>query len=91
MITVTKAASEELLQVSRSVTVKELELVPRMVPGPQDSVGFMLDTEREGDQVVQYEGTKILLMDMTASGILEGWMLDCKYCTDGRRFVVVRQ
>jgi len=91
MVTVTEAAREELLLILESAATQEPGVGLRMVPGRQGNIGLVLDTEKEGDQVVEHEGAKVLLVDEEVSKALKGWIVDYQDHPEGRRLVVIKE
>ncbi len=54
----------------------------------QVALGLMLDRPQEGDEVVEHNGKKILLIDSTTSDLLDGVTLDAVDTPDGRRLTI---
>jgi Fe-S cluster assembly iron-binding protein IscA len=59
----------------------------RFAPG---QLGVVADRRREGDQVVEHEGTTILLIDETLVDSLAGATIDCREYPEGSRLVITR-
>lgn len=82
MITVTERAKEELKAILVAIGAdpeEGLRLLPR-----QDGVYVLdLDTELSGDQVVEYEDYKVLLVGIEYFEILDGKTVDCRDTRDG--------
>lgn len=77
MITVTERAKEELkglLITSRAEPEEGL----RLLPSPDGVFVLGIDTEMSGDQVVEYEGYKVLLVGIEYFRILNGKTVDCQ-------------
>ena len=48
----------------------------------------MLDREAEGDQVVEHEGVKVLLVDSDLAPVVDGKTLDVEDTAEGPRLVI---
>lgn len=82
MITVTERAKEKLkalLIASEAVPEEGLRLLPR----PDGLFVLALDTELSGDQVVDYEGYKVLLVGIEYFKGLDGKTMECQDTADG--------
>ena len=82
MITVTEHAKEELEAILLSHEAEPDEGL-RLLPSPDGRFALMLDTELSGDQVVEYEGSKVLLIGLEYLKILDGKTVDCRDTEDG--------
>ena len=86
MLTVTERAKQELK--------KALSAHPsgyaafRMVLSGQRKFDLALDREREGDQVVEHEGCKVLLVSGEIRDALEGSSIDCRETAEGPCLVI---
>ena len=91
MVTVTDEANEELRRIlsTRSCDLgKCLRLaMPPMWDGVGD-FGIVVDVEGEGDQSVELDGLKILLVDPLIAERLVNAVLDFKDSPDGCRFTL---
>jgi len=74
MITVTERAKEELKGLLIDSGAGPDEGL-RLLPSP-DGVLLGIDTEMSGDQVVEYEGYKVLLVGIEYFRILDGKTID---------------
>jgi len=89
MLTVTEPAKQELKRILFERVDHPLAGV-RLVKGNQpDSYGLTIDIELPGDQVVEYDGSKILLVGQDISTCLDGDVLDIEDEVQGKNFVVV--
>ena len=82
MVTVTERAKEELkaiLIASRADPDEGLRLLPRS----DGRFELVLDAELPGDQVVEYQGYKVLLIGIEYLRILYGKTVDCQARKDG--------
>jgi len=89
MVTVTASAAEKIrgdLQAAET----EPEVAIRLIPSPTtpNQIQMVLDKETEGDQVVESEGVKILLLDSEIAPALEGMVIDYEESPQGGRFTL---
>lgn len=61
----------------------------RLLPTPDGKFVLAIDTELSGDQVVEYEGFRVLLVGIEYHRDLEGRTVDCQY-TKGEPILFVR-
>jgi Fe-S cluster assembly iron-binding protein IscA len=88
MLTVTERAAQELKGILQANAV-EPEQVLRLV---REAGGFslQLDKESAGDEVVESEGTKLLLIDEQLSPITDGAVVDCIDTPEGPRLTITK-
>ena len=91
MLTVTEDAKKELGRILASAEVEDAEVGLRLVLGDSGELRLALDKEKEGDQVVEHESVKILLVGNELSGILEGVTVDCQETTEGTHLFMGKQ
>ena len=82
MLTVTERAKQQLKQIL-SNSVGEPDVALRMSPSGPGEFGLALDKEKEGDQVVEHEGSRVLLVGSEVADLLEGWTIDCRETAEG--------
>ena len=89
MVTVTAAAAERLREELQAAT-EEPEVGVRIIPSSSvpNQLEMVLDIEKEGDQVVDSEGVKILLLGSDIAQALEGMVIDYQETTQGGRFTI---
>ncbi len=75
MINATKKATSELRRVLESLEGVTEQLL-RLAPDPQGNFVLTVDIEREDDESVDDEGTKILVVDSDTSILLDGAVID---------------
>ncbi len=70
--------------------VKDHELGIRLILSPSNpnQLKMTLDKEKEGDQAVESEGLKILLLSPEIATAVEGMVIDCREIPEGRRFTI---
>lgn len=81
MITVTERAKQELKSILIAIEA-DPEQGLRLLPTPH-GFALTLDTELPGDQVVEYEGSKVLLIGMEYFGTFDKATVDCRDTEDG--------
>lgn len=82
MITVTECARQELASLLVSYRAEDWEAL-RLLPSPHSKFLLMLDNELSGDQVVQYQGLRVLFVGIEYYHALNGAILDCQEIEDG--------
>ena len=89
MLTVTERAAQELKGILQANAV-EPEQVLRLV---REAEGFslQLDNESASDEVVESEGTKILLIDEQLGPIVDGAVVDCIDTPEGPRLTITKE
>ncbi|HEX78353.1 MAG TPA: hypothetical protein G4O03_08130 [Dehalococcoidia bacterium] len=89
MLKVTALAAEKLKEAIQARTT-DPELGIRLIPSPSkpNRLEMTLDREKEGDQVVESEGVKILLLSPELAPALEGMIIDCQETPQGVRFTI---
>ena len=91
MLRVTSDAKKELKKILSEKVDDPLAGI-RLVRGSQpDNFGLNLDIETAGDQVVEHDGFKVLLVDYELSENLDGHILDIEDETQGKNFVVIER
>jgi len=73
-----------------SANVDDPEIGLRLVVSEPQAFSLLLDKEQEGDQVVEHEGAKVLLVGQELSQALEGVTVDCQETTEGTRLTIYR-
>ena len=89
MLTVTPLAAEKLKEAIQAQTT-DPEVCIRLIPSPSkpNQLEMTLDKERKGDQVVESEGVKILLLSSELAPVLEGMVIDCQETPQGMHFTI---
>jgi len=90
MLMVTEDAKEEL-QKLLSANVDNPQAGLRLIPSYPDEWTLSIDIEMPGDQVVEHEGSKVLLVESALAAGLEGATLDVQDTAEGRKLVVYRE
>jgi len=91
MLTVTAQAAEELKEAVQAQT-QDPEIAIRLVPSTSkpNQLGMALDKEKEGDQVVESEGAKVLFISSELSQALDGMVIDCQETPEGVQFSLTK-
>ena len=87
MITVTAEAAD-VLAIRAEVETTDPEETFRLVPAGSEQLGLTLDRVKEGDQVVEHEGVKVLLVGAELADAVDGLVIDCEDTPEGRRLIV---
>jgi Fe-S cluster assembly iron-binding protein IscA len=89
MVTVTASAAEKI-RVDLQAAATEPDVAIRLIPSPTvpNQIQMVLDKEKEGDQVVESEGVKILLLDSEIAPALEGMVIDYEESSQGAKFTL---
>jgi len=87
MITVTERAKEELKAILIDCGAGPDEGL-RLLPRPDSVFVLGIDTEMSGDQVVEYEGYKVLFVGIEYFKILDGKTVDCQDTRHGIALLV---
>ena len=89
MVTVTAPAAEKIRGDLQAVAT-DSEVAIRLIPSPSvpNQIQMALDKEKEGDQVVESEGVKILLLDSEIAQALEGMVIDYEETPQGGKFTL---
>jgi Fe-S cluster assembly iron-binding protein IscA len=89
MLTVSALAAEKLKEAIQAQTT-DPEVAIRLIPSPlmPNRIEMALDKEKEGDQVVESEGAKILLVSPELAPVLDGMVIDCQETSQGVRFTM---
>ena len=86
MLNVTENAAKtlhETLQENRTEETQVLRLT-----SSQDGLGLALDTEQEGDQIVEHEQEKVLVVAPAIAEALTGATFDAVDTPEGKRLVL---
>jgi len=83
MLNVTEGA-KQMMKEALAAKTDDPELGLKLVANESGQFTLVLGQEKEGDQVVEHEGSKVLLIDRELSVLLEGRTLDCEDSREGR-------
>ena len=90
MLTVTEGAKQLLKETLREHS-EDPETGIRLSVKEGGQFGIELDNESEGDQVVEYDGDKVLLVSPGMATVLEGVKLDIQDTDEGQKLVVQKE
>ncbi|MFH1650660.1 MAG: hypothetical protein ABID87_00935 [Chloroflexota bacterium] len=88
MIKVTERAGCELKRLLDSHTDNWCACL-RLMGRSQNKLGLGIDIEMPGDQVIEHEGVRVLLVEQELSRRLDGIAIDAEVTTEGVRLVVL--
>jgi Fe-S cluster assembly iron-binding protein IscA len=87
MIEITERAKQELKNLlSQKVDWPEARL--RLIDRGQGKLGLGIDVGAPGDQIVEYEGTEILVVDNKLASNIKGITLDVDDTPEGAELVI---
>jgi len=87
MIDVTARARQELRRIlSEKVDMPQARL--RLIARGQGKLGLGIDIEMPGDQVVEHEGSRVLLVEDSLANSIEGVTLDVEDTAKGSQLVI---
>jgi len=90
MVTVTESA-KGLLKEILTAHSDDPEMGVRLASDPQGQLGLVLGKEEPGDQVVEHQGVKALLVASELAPALEEVTLDVQDTDDGPKLVVQKE
>jgi Fe-S cluster assembly iron-binding protein IscA len=83
MVTVSERAKERLLEQKQAANLDGEAVGLRVAAGPSGQWILVADHAREDDQIVEYRGSTVLLVDPVAQSALDGVRVDCLETTEG--------
>jgi Fe-S cluster assembly iron-binding protein IscA len=83
MVTVSERAKERLFEQKEAANFGGAEVALRVAAGPTGQWMLIADHARDDDQVVDYRGSTVLLVDPVAQSALDGVQVDCVETTEG--------
>ncbi len=90
MLKVTDKAKDELKELLLLCT-KDGEDGIRLVYGSLGQFGLLLGQEKDGDKVIQHDGSKVLLIGSDLTGLLNGVTMDVENNGRKREFVMTKK
>jgi Fe-S cluster assembly iron-binding protein IscA len=90
MIAVTERARQELKRILLD-KVDNAQAGLRLTAGDSGQLGLAIDIEMPGDQVVERDDSKVLLVENGLALSLEGIAIDIEDTPEGPRLVIVKQ
>jgi hypothetical protein len=90
MVNVTTRAKEALVRMRASANVSDPMVGLRLEKATAGRFGLFPDHERPGDQIVEHEGAKVLLIDDELTESLAGAKIDGKPTDQGLQLVIAQ-
>ena len=90
MLTVTESAKQLLKEILLD-QADDPEMGLRLSVRPPGHFGVSLDREAEGDQVVEHEGAKVLLVAPEIAPLLDGKTFDVQDTAEGPKLVILQE
>jgi len=90
MLVVTRSATEALQAILDNLDIEPGECL-RLKAIPEEKVGFLLDVERAGDQVVKHGKKKVLVVDSETAQQLDGVTLKYRATEEAAGFTLLRK
>jgi Fe-S cluster assembly iron-binding protein IscA len=87
MLEVTERAKQELKKIL-SANTDEPSACLRLTANEQGQLGLSIDVERDGDQAIEHEDSKVLLVEKELADALEGITIDAEDTPEGTKLVV---
>ena len=87
MLGVTERARQKLKRMLTANTDKP-EACLRLTANDQGQLGLAIDVERQGDQAVEHEDSKVLLVEKDLADTLQGITIDVEDTPEGARLVI---
>jgi hypothetical protein len=84
MVAVTERARDRLLEMKASSSINEPEVGFRLKLAAQDRWSLVPDQATESDQVVEHDGSTVLLVDAELSDALHDVEVDCMETAPGQ-------
>lgn len=85
-VKLTDSAANQLLKIKSDNLIPRIEIVAGGCNGFERR--FSLDTKQDGDNVISYNGTDLLLIDAVSYSLLENSQIDFKVDVQGGNFVL---
>ena len=87
MIGVTEQAKQELKKIL-STNTEEPEACLRITYDDQGHFDIAIDMEREGDQAIEHEGSKLIVVEKEVADSLPGITIDIESTPEGNSFII---
>jgi len=87
MIGVAERARQELKKILTANT-GEPEACLRLSANDQGQLGLAIDKERQGDQAIEHEGSKLLLVEKNLAATLQGITIGVEDTPEGAKLVI---
>jgi len=90
MVHVSERAKQVLLERKQEANIREPEVGLRVAVDPSGQWVLVADHPRADDQLVEHEGTTVLLVSPDAQTVLAGMKVDCLETPEGEVELVLR-
>ena len=90
MIGVTERAKQELKRIL-SDNVDDPQAVLRLTATSEGKLGLGIDVESPGDEVVEHEGSKVLVVEEGLASSLQGLTLDVEDTAEGPQLAIFKE
>lgn len=90
MVGVTKAGLGELKRILDEHT-DNAQAGLRLTTDQSGTLGLTIDVKSAEDEVLEHEGSQLLLIERNLSASLEGVTIDLEETTEGRRLVITKE
>jgi Fe-S cluster assembly iron-binding protein IscA len=88
MLMITENAKDALIQLRNSAEIDQPEVGLRLASGDAGRLELVVDRPKEGDQVLEHDGCKVLIVGEEVSSSFDGGTLDCRPGPEGLRLVI---
>jgi Fe-S cluster assembly iron-binding protein IscA len=90
MVVVTERAKEHLKKIlSEHVDMPQAGI--RLVDRGEGNLGIGIDVENDGDKVIEFQGSKVLMIEHNLDDQLKGITMDVEYAADGTQLVLIEK
>lgn len=89
MVTVSERAKETLFEQKQAADLDGEDVALRVAAGPTGEWTLVADYPHDDDQVVEYRGSTVLLVDPAVQTALDGVRLDCVLTAEGSTALVL--
>ena len=90
MLSVTEIAKQELKNMLLE-GASDPQIGLRLALRPDGQLGLSLDSAGEGDQVIEHEESKILIVEPELAAILKGATIDVREDAEGRKLFLSKE
>jgi Fe-S cluster assembly iron-binding protein IscA len=90
MIAVTARAARELKAVAQA-ELEGREQALRLVPDESGQLGLVVDRVKDGDQIVEHEGVRVLLVGAEVIDVVHGMVVDWEDTSEGPCLIITAQ
>jgi len=88
MVTITDPAKDELKNILSLQNSSDTEICMRLIQTAPGQFDLTADREKEDDQVIEQQGSKVLLVGIELADIVEGLTIDCEDSPEGPSLIM---